>query len=73
MFYQAFDKFQEDIGIKIVFENHKVQLTLICNGRNHIATEAGSSCFDYRFSSALAKRSSDTVIGTKAHFITPVF
>ena len=46
--YHAFEEPEENFGIKVRFENHKIKVSFIVDGRNHITTETLSCSGDYR-------------------------
>ena len=46
--YHAFEEPEENISIKMRFENHKIKVSFVVDGRNHITTETLACSRDYR-------------------------
>ena len=70
--YQTSKELQKDIPTKTLFEHHKIELSLIGDGRDHIATKAFSGSRDHWCLTTTTKRTSHRMIRAKSHLIAPI-
>lgn len=69
---QSAHEINEHFGVEASLENHKIQISKVCNRRNHVAAKTLARNLDDRSIAFDSPSAAHGVIATQSHFITPV-